>query len=386
MKQLNILNLSRILSGKFGLKGLKTLIELDIYTGLSTARRHRISSLLADKLANEARVELPLNIEIDISGMLTSQLERSFDQTAQYCELKTALDEAGIDFLVLKGFAVAMRYYPKPWLRESNDIDLMVRASDLEAATGALEKLGYQRTRPNFSVTSQNLSMIRYKMSGMDFQSSSGSTVEMHWRCIQNAELLDWTYEDVEESLSTFEMANTNFNALRSDYQLIYLCCHGAKHGWLRFKWLYDIHMMLLVLTEDELKSAYKIAGNHGLRIAFRSAILLHDRFFDGDYGASFDDADWRHTNFVVELAARYLSEPELKNVSRGYAIQNSWRKVRFVTLLKTGLKFKLTVIGRTLFSNKDVKALNLSVAWLPLYWILGPLLYICRVIARVLS
>ncbi len=65
------------------------------------------------------------------------QLQYELDQ------LKRVLNEARIPFLPLKG-SVLRWYYPKPWMRTSCDIDILVHEEDLEKAQSAImAKLHY---------------------------------------------------------------------------------------------------------------------------------------------------------------------------------------------------------------------------------------------------
>jgi hypothetical protein len=49
-----------------------------------------------------------------------------------------------VDFLVLKGTAWAHTVYPEPHLRQSGDIDLLVKEEDQEIAGGVLEERGFE--------------------------------------------------------------------------------------------------------------------------------------------------------------------------------------------------------------------------------------------------
>ncbi len=49
-----------------------------------------------------------------------------------------------VDFLVLKGTAWAHTVYPEPHLRQSGDIDLLVKEEDQELAGGVLEERGFE--------------------------------------------------------------------------------------------------------------------------------------------------------------------------------------------------------------------------------------------------
>ena len=57
----------------------------------------------------------------------------------EYDRVCTALEEAQIQFIPLKG-SVLRAYYPEPWMRTSCDIDVLVHTCDLEAAANCLVK------------------------------------------------------------------------------------------------------------------------------------------------------------------------------------------------------------------------------------------------------
>lgn len=60
----------------------------------------------------------------------------------------TALKEAGVDFVVLKGVALAHTLYDDPSMRPYGDVDLLVHTLDWRRACGALDAIGYRRCTP----------------------------------------------------------------------------------------------------------------------------------------------------------------------------------------------------------------------------------------------
>ena len=58
-----------------------------------------------------------------------------------------ALEAVGIPSMLLKGPALGRALYGKPGRRPSADIDLLVRAEDLNGAVEVAERLGYRDTR-----------------------------------------------------------------------------------------------------------------------------------------------------------------------------------------------------------------------------------------------
>src|SRR5207245_8281909 len=63
-------------------------------------------------------------------------------------ELAPEFERAGVEFLVLKGPAVAHTVYPDPSWRYFADLDLLVRPQDWQRACGLLVGLGFQRDHP----------------------------------------------------------------------------------------------------------------------------------------------------------------------------------------------------------------------------------------------
>jgi hypothetical protein len=59
-----------------------------------------------------------------------------------------ALDEAQIEFAVIKGSAVAHAFYQDPSWRPFGDLDLLVRGNQWRAASAVIESLGYRRRLP----------------------------------------------------------------------------------------------------------------------------------------------------------------------------------------------------------------------------------------------
>ena len=61
-----------------------------------------------------------------------------------YREICRTLEDAGIEFLPLKG-AIIRELYPQPWMRTSCDIDILVHEESLDAAIAVLcEKLAFK--------------------------------------------------------------------------------------------------------------------------------------------------------------------------------------------------------------------------------------------------
>lgn len=108
------------------------------------AKKHDLAHLVGSAL--EKNGLLPENSEakkrfLSERNMAIYRLEQ---QTYEYGRVCQTLEEAGIDFLPLKG-SVIRSLYPEPWQRTSCDIDILVPADKLDDASKRLhEALGYE--------------------------------------------------------------------------------------------------------------------------------------------------------------------------------------------------------------------------------------------------
>ncbi len=118
----------------------------------------------------------------NIPNEVWSQLKASYYRTAAHNALLLrelerileAFERAGIEVIVLKGAALAQTIYPDPALRPMSDIDLLVHAGDLAAASKAAQGTGY---------TQEKITYHAYLRGGPEQQVA----VEIHWALPQDS-------------------------------------------------------------------------------------------------------------------------------------------------------------------------------------------------------
>ncbi len=92
-------------------------------------------------------------------------------------QLRDALDAAGVPSVPLKGPALGRALYGKPGRRPSADIDLLVRAEDLNRAVEVAEHLGYREREPHRPA--ERLPPLHHRL----VHHQPGLPVlELHWR------------------------------------------------------------------------------------------------------------------------------------------------------------------------------------------------------------
>lgn len=140
--------------------------------------------------------------------------ERLTYELESLCE---ALEEAGVDFMPLKG-SVLRAYYAEPWMRTSCDIDVLVHKVDISKAVAALtEKLQYEEKERG----THDISLF----------SPAGNHIELHFDLVEEGRANDainilasvWEYAALMDGTAhRYEMSD--------DYFYFYHIAHMAKH------------------------------------------------------------------------------------------------------------------------------------------------------------
>jgi hypothetical protein len=132
-------------------------------------RHHRLEAHLARWIKN-ARTELPVD-GFDPDRVLTNAAALVIKRDGLTSKVHGALEDAGIRSLLLRGPAVAKRFYADETLRTYRDIDLIVPKERLTDAAGVLQRLGFKPDR-NLGYWEQR---GEWPFTGSD------AIVELHW-------------------------------------------------------------------------------------------------------------------------------------------------------------------------------------------------------------
>ena len=158
-----------------------------------------------------------------------------------YRQLHEALNEAGIDHLVLKGPHLASMYYERPWQRGYNDIDLLVRPADFKSALAVLVRLGYSPKSGPAGRKASHAAVYDYPM-----RSREGSVVELH-RDLSGHGKYPVDSEGMFRRAVDFDFEQTPAKGLAAEDLLVHLVIHAAKSQLMGIerKHLEDIRVLL---------------------------------------------------------------------------------------------------------------------------------------------
>ncbi|HSF12078.1 MAG TPA: nucleotidyltransferase family protein, partial [Erythrobacter sp.] len=203
------------------------------------ARRHQVSALVAARLTDSGQ---------PVPEQLRSQAEaarrRALRQLALSLELVEILERANITTVVLKGVALSQRAFGSPLLRGAVDIDLLVRPQDVAAAWQALARAGLRQITPAAPLEGARLALFcRAAKDSLHRHPSGGPVLELHWRLAD--EMAEALMPDETELTAIMLAPGQNVRMLDDPTLFLYLCTHGAAHGWARLKWLADVAALM---------------------------------------------------------------------------------------------------------------------------------------------
>ncbi|MFP3123379.1 nucleotidyltransferase family protein [Ectobacillus funiculus] len=188
-------------------------------------------------------------------------------------QILKAFEDAGINVIPLKGVTFAEKYFGHIGARGTSDIDLLIKASDLETAVNCVKALGY--TVEEEYIPSHFHCSFSKELPG----SSIPLTVELHWGLLkENTSNLQidefWSQAKPVKSYSYIKEL--------SDYHTFYMIClHGWKHNLNSLKYFIDIMQMIYVLGNKlDYTLLVKDAASHKtLRRIVRTLSIVYNLF-----------------------------------------------------------------------------------------------------------
>lgn len=155
--------------------------------------------------------------------------------------IQFALEKEHIDYVPLKG-SVLRDLYPQPWMRTSNDIDVLVREKDVERATNAIEK------NSDFKKQYKGFHDVHFLNERLH--------LELHYNLLDD-------YQQIDSVLETaWDYAVSENGAERHifvpDFHIFYIVAHACKHflgsGGIGIRPLLDLWVLQRSLDYDENK------------------------------------------------------------------------------------------------------------------------------------
>jgi putative nucleotidyltransferase-like protein len=188
-----------------------------------------------------------------------------------------AFEERGVEAIAYKGPALASLAYGQPSLRESVDLDLVVR--DVPAAEEVLRRRGYRRNKPPESLRPPLEAAWRAAGHAAEFVSGDGLCfVDLHWRMCP----LRYPFRVAPTTLwsrpARARLGGREVRVFPTETLVGLLCLHGTKDRWRRLIWLCDVDRLVRISPSLDWEEVRRFAEEARCRRAVRLGLLLASR------------------------------------------------------------------------------------------------------------
>jgi hypothetical protein len=190
-------------------------------------RIKRLLPLLADNLRNNG-VSIGRNWQPHLRAALVHEELRCVRYRSVCRDALSALHEAGVDAILVKGAALAETVYPRPSLRHCHDIDVLVPAGDLDRAIEALAS-----TRISIGPGPRNVSWSAAHdgaASPHALRHESGLPIRLHLTLFR-VPFYDAPVEHVRRRARRIMFADVRTSIPSAADTLVHVCGHAATDG-----------------------------------------------------------------------------------------------------------------------------------------------------------
>ena len=237
-------------------------------------RRHGVPSLAYTMLCQHAGERLPGKIRAILKADHIQAAGNSLFQAAELVRLIKLFDGHGIDLIPLKGVFLSHQLYGDMGMRTSCDLDILVKPEHIDLAEQILVAEGYKCSLLGKNLTKKQRAYLKTNFHHLEYGNSSKNIcLEVHWRF--GSLWLPDQMAAIWNKTRAIEWHGRRIFGLDDDSQLLFLCDHGARHGFFSIKWLSDIARILTSERSQGWKSLLELAESLDMKRTLASSVLL---------------------------------------------------------------------------------------------------------------
>jgi len=285
------------------LRALMADPRFDMTTLLDTVARHRVVPQVQRSL-KAADIQLPPETASRLGQMAARAALRSLTLAKESLFLQSAFDRAGLEATFIKGTALAMLIHGDVGMKDSWDIDLLLRPDQIDAACACLEREGYVLQTPHGLSPAAFKRFQAIAKECVFFHAERQIYLELHWKLVDNPHELAGL--DTRRT-QTVPLGSGTLTTLADAELFAYLCVHGTRHGWARLKWLADVAGFLGDRSAGQIRDLRDQAVAMGAGRAPDVALHLCATLFGQSTGAG-----------ALDAAGRYLVRTALASLTYG--------------------------------------------------------------------
>lgn len=280
--------------------------------------------------------------------------------------LSAILARAGIQTIAFKGPALAALAYGTLNLRQFVDLDLLVRKSQLAKAVEVMRADGY--------VAPAGYGVGEVSAPGA-FETSmvkpgSLASIDLHWRLAEPYFPLTMETDELWQRAETVELEGNALRTLALDDHLLYLCAHGARHGWETLSGVCDVAQLMRAGAIDWGRLRLRAERVGARRMLLLGVLLVHELLEARVPEEALTEA--RDESAVVRggrTFIAYAADP----AACGPGLYQRW-SIPLRMIERPGARARYLAARMLLPGADDRSLVRLPRALAPLYYVLRPL------------
>jgi len=248
---------------------------------LETGRRHGVSPLLFWWSQQPWNAEAFRTLQDAGEGKIWDALYKDYHLalardmlvTQQCREVLSALSQAGLRPMLVKGAAIA-RHYPRPELRPYGDIDVLLPQDQVARARDVLAELGYRAGQPSDAwLEEQHFHLPAMRM-------NTGYTVELHWRLSKPGEARCLPVGEVWTRARQIVLCDVSAWAMDPVDEVLHVCRHGVVQHRLSLgmRACYDLYYLTRLWGDERWEDLLSRARRYQLERPVYLLTALTDR------------------------------------------------------------------------------------------------------------
>lgn len=238
-------------------------LNLDTVAFLDTLENHRLTAVFWNATKNSHL--LPDQLKNELIGLYSDKRIQILKHVAELCKVTDRLKTAGIDTVALKGPMVSHQYYGDFSLRECNDLDILVKPHNIQAAYDILVEMGYELTEVLWNTPKQKAIYHKTYHHYNLYNTSNNVMIELHWRLHFSNGVDIGATTNLWKDLTINRLGSFEVRSLSRFDTFIHLCVHGCSHLWKRMFWVQDIARLIEKEDHAFIINAYQLAVQRGV-------------------------------------------------------------------------------------------------------------------------
>src|SRR5258706_1485535 len=261
------------------------LVELpmDWDTVAKLAARHGLDPLVAHGVLAQRTDTIPRAVIAQMRKELQGCAARGLSRAGELLRITAALEHAGIPAIPYKGPALAQILYRNLGLRDSIDLDILVRKEQVPQARDVLFSLGYALPR---KISAETFAATLRSNCELGLVHPAGHLVELQWAFTPAYFPFPIDFDALFERRQAVAIGGGMGYTLGTEDLLAALCIHGTKHQWARLSWIADVARLLEIspdLDWDVVRCNARTGRVIGLGIALAEELYHGAASSQGD-------------------------------------------------------------------------------------------------------